>query len=133
MLQKIASFQYTLIHHKQDVKIIKTQVEPQAAVEWFHCKVWTFWCHSYGPWDQSRPTRKIIANWFVLNTNMENHLHKKAKNKLQHCLIISVVCSLMVHSSQPISTREMAQLLLHFCFWQEHARPQVAQAGNFLA
>ena len=32
----------TLIHHKRDVKIIKTQVEPQAAVEWFHCKVWTF-------------------------------------------------------------------------------------------
>ena len=33
---------YSLIHHNSDVKIFKTQVEPQAAVEWFHCKVWTF-------------------------------------------------------------------------------------------
>ena len=29
----------TLIDHRNDVKMFKTQVEPRAAGEWFHCKV----------------------------------------------------------------------------------------------
>ena len=29
----------TLIDHGNDVKMFKTKVEPQAAGEWFHCKV----------------------------------------------------------------------------------------------
>ena len=29
----------TLIEHRNDVKMFKTQVEPRAADEWFHCKV----------------------------------------------------------------------------------------------
>ena len=29
----------TLIDHTNDVKMFKTQVEPRAAGEWFHCKV----------------------------------------------------------------------------------------------
>ena len=28
----------TLISHGNDVKMFKTQMEPQAAGEWFHCK-----------------------------------------------------------------------------------------------
>ena len=33
------SMVYTLIDHRNDVKMFKTQVEPRAAGEWFHCKV----------------------------------------------------------------------------------------------
>ena len=29
----------TLIDHKNDVKMFKTRVEPQAVDKWFHCKV----------------------------------------------------------------------------------------------
>ena len=32
------SYGYTLISHGNDVKMFKTQEEPQAAGEWFHCK-----------------------------------------------------------------------------------------------
>ena len=28
----------TFISHGNDVKMFKTQMEPQAACEWFHCK-----------------------------------------------------------------------------------------------
>ena len=30
---------YTLIDHKMTSKMFKTQVEPRAAGEWFHCQV----------------------------------------------------------------------------------------------
>ena len=30
---------YTLIDHRNDVNMFKTQVEPRAAGKWFHCKV----------------------------------------------------------------------------------------------
>ena len=33
------SMVYTLIDHRNEVNMFKTQVEPQAAGEWFHCKV----------------------------------------------------------------------------------------------
>ena len=29
----------TLIDHRNDIKMFKTQVEPRAAGEWFYCKV----------------------------------------------------------------------------------------------
>ena len=30
----------TLINHRNDIRIIKTQVEPRAIGKWSHCKVW---------------------------------------------------------------------------------------------
>ena len=33
------SLVYTLIDHKMTSKMFKTQVEPRAAGEWFHCQV----------------------------------------------------------------------------------------------
>ena len=36
------SMVYTLIDHKNDVKMFKTQVKPRGAGEWFHCQVLIF-------------------------------------------------------------------------------------------
>ena len=36
------SIVYTLIDHKNDVKMFKTQVEPRGAGEWFHWQVLIF-------------------------------------------------------------------------------------------
>ena len=38
----------TLIDHRNNVKMFKTQVEPRTAGQGFHCKVLTFWRHFYG-------------------------------------------------------------------------------------
>ena len=37
--QQRFSMVYTLLHHRNKIKMFKTQVEPRAAGEWFHCTV----------------------------------------------------------------------------------------------
>ena len=56
----------TLIDHRSDVNMFKTQVEPRTTGEWFHCKVLNIlmpclWLIRVKPW-------KIVADLFFTIT-----------------------------------------------------------------
>ena len=65
------------------------QVEPRAAAEWSHYKVLTS---------------------ISVEVSRKSRVAER-ENKWRHHHIIFMVCSLIEHSSQPISARESAQLL----------------------
>ena len=60
------SIVYTLIDHKMTSKMFKTQVEPRAAGEWFHCQTFnSLWRHFMVY--KSIDHRNLPSSWFFDN------------------------------------------------------------------
>ena len=91
--------------------MFKTQVEPQAAGEWFHCKVSNIFIFYFYGLQECR-TWKIVVDLFFYN-----NIYFSAKNQKQNnrhyvtYYVISMVYTLIDHSSRPISARGFALLL----------------------
>ena len=114
------SLVYTLIDHRNDIKMFQTQVKPRATGKWFHRKVfniltsflWTIRVYT----DLGKlllifftiPFRVLIPisvemSWKILCWRKE-----KKMRRFYH--IISMVCILIEHHSRPISWQEITQL-----------------------
>ena len=99
-----------LIDHRNDVKLFKTKVEARATGEWFHCNVWsvlTSFLWSIKSTDHGNCCRFVFTRTLtVSDVHFRWRFSKKSRvNKLRHHL-----CTLIHHSSRPISVREIAQL-----------------------
>ena len=96
---------YTLIDHRNDVKMFKTQVEPRAAGEWFHSKVLNIQLTSL-LWSirVKKPWKIVVYLFFTIiltvfnvhfwQTFLENSAREQEKNNLHHHCIIFMVCTL---------------------------------------
>ena len=92
--------------------MFKTQVEPRATGEWFHCKVLNIlWHHFYGL-QECRPWKIIVVDLFLTITFIFFYQKPKTKQPaLLDRLLHFHVYTLIDHSSQPISAQGFAQLL----------------------
>ena len=57
----------TLISHRNDIKMFKIQVEPQAAGKWFHCMVINYVQKEHRPWKDVIDLFSTIT-WKVLTS-----------------------------------------------------------------
>ena len=107
-----------LIDHRNVIKMFKTQAEPRAAGEWFHCKVWNILTSFLRSITEEIFWKIVVDLLFTITLTIltsisvarEREKKKQTKNKLCHHQVISVVCTLIEHSSRQISSREIAQL-----------------------
>ena len=106
------SMHCTLIDHRNVAKMFKTQAEPRAAGEWCHCKVWNI-LTSFLRSITEQPWKIVVDLLFTITLTIlksisvarERERKKETKNKLCHHHVISVVCTLIEHSSRQISGR----------------------------
>ena len=106
----------TVVDHRNDVRMFKTQVEPWAAGECFHCKVLMsiLWLIRVSTMEKC---------WFFFN-NIDRSLRpcpakflshscrREKEKKSCHHHIISIICILIDHSSRPISREKLLDQLL---------------------
>ena len=109
---------YSNMDHRNDVKMFKTHVKPQAAGEWFHWKGLDILTSFL--WSRSVQTMESYCR-FVFYHNIDSfdvyfcwtfsvaRPREKEKNKLRHHHVISTLCTLNERSSRPISVWEIAQ------------------------
>ena len=118
---------YTLIGHSNDVNIFITQEETRrAAGEWFHCKVLNILRQFYRQVVYN-PEKIVVDLYFTTFSVFDAHCHhvplrffffleklackyKQISSSSHHFHGLYFLSIIHVHSSKPISAREIAQI-----------------------
>jgi len=106
----------TLVSHRNDIRMFKTQVEPRTTGDWFQCKVLNI-LMSFLWWIRLQTMENCCRFVFTITLTVLTSISIEVSwnNKLCHHHVTSMVCTLIKNACYYLSNNYLSHYIQRIC------------------